>query len=240
MKTKSLTLIFMLSMSIVLSSLGIVRAETDKNKTFHTIHELINHGLNMVMDGSTLIMMNELGLDPTMAETSVEHGQAMIDEGKALIDKAIRGPVMVDMHVKEMGKSKMMEETHHLGELILKAVYSQNIMHPQSEDSVISKKLFIMNVEANHALMMASQGSNMVMIGQDSTDNDLSRFSIKHGQTMMLRARAILQDLLFSPLMKDLEKMDLTPEDQKVFQYTKDRLVTSVDIANILVRMEFE
>ena len=240
MRIKSLSIAFMLALSLILSFSASLKAETDKNKAFHRIHVMLNHGLNMVMDGSTLIMTK--GMVPESAEEvhTVEHGNAMIAEGKAFIDRALHGPVMVDMHVKKEMMGKMMDSTHRLGELILKAVFDQKVTVFSPDVSEVSQKLHIINLDASHALMMASQGSNMVMTGQDDASNDLSRYSIEHGKEMMLRARTILIELLHSTLMKDLEKKQLTPDDEKNFTYTKERLITSVDIASILVEMEFD
>ena len=84
-------------------------AEVDKNKDFHSIHMMLNNGLNMLLDGSSLIMMTEMDIDISFAKDPLEHGNLMITTGKKLIDRALKGPVMVDMHVQKMGLGPMME-----------------------------------------------------------------------------------------------------------------------------------
>lgn len=240
MALKSLGYVSILALCLFISFTGNLRAETDKNKDFHAIHMMLNHGLNMIMDGSSLIMMAEMDLDITVEKDPLVHGTAMIDNGKTLIDRALHGPVMVDMHMQGMEKSKVMELTHQLGGLMLKTVYAQDIMQPAMKGSEIAKKLHVLHLEANHALMMSAQGSNMVMIGQYDRSNDLNRFSFENGQKMMSAARTILFDLLNGNTMKDLENKDLTPAEAALFKNTKDQLLNSIDIANLLIQMEFE
>jgi hypothetical protein len=87
---------------------------------------------------------------------------------------------------------------------------------------------------------MAAQGSNMVMAGQADKSNDLNRYSIKLGKKMMLNARTILLSLLNSKIIKDMENKKLGPAEEALFKNTKELLINSVDIANILIRMEFD
>ena len=240
MASKSLGFIAVIALSLILSFPGSLLAGTHKNESFHDFHMMMNHGLNMILDGSSLIMMTEMDINITFAKDPLVHGNAMIATGKDLIDRAIRGPVMVEMHVKKKGDATIMDSTHQLGELMLKTAYTQEIMQPVKEASVIAKYLHVLHLEANHALMMACQGSNMVMISQADRTNDLQRYSFKQGHKMMLNARTILLSLLNGEALKDMESKKLNPEDKALLKYTKDHLINSIDIANILVRMEFE
>jgi hypothetical protein len=240
MPVKSLGLATVLALSLIFFCQGILQAETDKNKDFHSMHMLMNHGLTMILDGSSLSMMAELDIDTTVARDPLTHGKRMIDQGKALIDRALRGPVMVEKHMQGMSSSKMMELTHQLGELMLKTVYDQDIMQPAREGSEINKNLHVLHLEANHALIMSAQGSNMVMMGQVDTSNELNRYSIEQGRKMMAEARTILLDLLNGSILKELGKLKLTQEDEEMFKFTKEMLINNVDVANLLIQMELE
>jgi hypothetical protein len=80
----------------------------------------------------------------------------------------------------------------------------------------------------------------MVMIGQADRTNDLQNYSFEQGHKMMLNARTILLDLLNSAALKDMESRILNPEDKALLKYTKKHLINSLDIANLLLRMEFD
>ncbi len=240
MASYSLRFITVIALGLLVSFPGTLKAETDKNRDFHPIHMMLNNGLNMILDGSSLIMMTEMDIDISFAKDPQAHGNMMIATGRKLIDRALKGPVMVDMHVKKMGLGSMMEATHELGELMLKTAYTQKVMQPATELSDNANNLHIIHLETNHALMMACQGSNMFMIGQGDRSNDLVRYSFEQGREMMLTARTVLQDLLTSPQLKVLETSALSPEDLKLLAFTKDHLLNSIDIANLLVRMELD
>lgn len=240
MGLKSLSFLSALVLGLILSFPGMLQAETDKNKQLHTIHMMMNHGLTMILDGSSLIMMAEMDIDTTVVKDPLVHGNKMIAKGKSLIDRAIRGPVMVEKHMQETRTTKMMDLTHQLGELMLKTAYAHDIMQPAMKGSEVAINLHVLHLEASHALIMAAQGSNMVMIGQSGMNNDLTRFSIEQGRKMMSEARTILIDLLTGKTVKDLEKRKLSPADLAMFNHTKELLIVSVDIANLLFQMEFE
>ena len=240
MASFALRIIAAIVLVLLVSLPGTILAEVDKNKDFHAIHMMLNNGLNMILDGSSLIMMSEMDIDINFAKDPQAHGSLMIATGRNLIDRAIKGPVMVDMHVQKVGLGPMMEATHELGKLILKTAYTQEAMQPIRAHSDIAKKLHILHLEANHALMMACQGSNMFMIGQGDRSNDLIRYSFEQGREMMLTARNILHDLLASPQLKELENSKLSSEDAKLLAFTKDHLHNSLDIANLLIRMELD
>ena len=133
MASYSLRFITVIALGLLVSFPGTLKAETDKNRDFHPIHMMLNNGLNMILDGSSLIMMTEMDIDISFAKDPQAHGNMMIATGRKLIDRALKGPVMVDMHVKKMGLGSMMEATHELGELMLKTAYTQKVMQPATE-----------------------------------------------------------------------------------------------------------
>jgi hypothetical protein len=240
MSYKSIGVAVIVAFCLIFSFQGNLQAETDKNKEFHLIHRMMNHGMIQILDGSNLIMIAEMNIDTTVAKDPITHGKEMIAVGKNLIDRALHGPVMVDMHVKGIKNSQMLNATQKLGELMLRTVYAQETMQPAKESSEIVRNLHVLHLEANHTLLMAAQGSNMVMAGQADTTNDLNRYSIKMGKKMMLDARTILLDLLNNQIIKDMENKKLSPVEEAIFNNTKELLFNSVDIANILIRMEFD
>ena len=233
-------LVSVLALSMVLSFPNGLKAGTNQHEDFRDIHMIMNYGLTMILDGSSLIMMAEMDIDTAVEKDPLVHGNKMIDEGKALLNRALTGPVMVKKHMEGQDKTKKMTLTHQLGELMLKQAYSRDIMQPTGSKSDTVIKLHVMHLEEAHALIMAAQGANMVISGKGGTNNDLNRFSIEQGRRMMTDAKTILNNLLNGNTLKELEKEVLPPEEEKILKATKEQLINSIDIANLLIQMEYE
>lgn len=243
MSIRSLTFTTFLAFSLIIILSADLRAEYDKNKDYHSAHMMINYGLNLIADGSSMIMTTEMDIKKTITQEPVDYGNEMIALGKSFVEMALKGPHMVEKHVKKKDvESNMMSVTHKLGQLILQVEYSPEILEPDLlKDSETAHNLFIILLEANNALMMSAQGSNMVMTGQaDWSEKYLARFFIDQGRKMIGKAREVIFELLHGDVMKNIAKKELLPAEKELYEYTKQQLLHSLDINNLLYQMEFD
>ena len=243
MSIRSLTVTTFLAFSLIIILSADLRAEYDKNKDYHSSHMLINYGLNMIADGSSFIMATEIDMKTTLTQEPVDYGNEMIALGKSFVEMALKGPHMIEKHVQKKDvESDMMLATHKLGQLILQIEYSPGILKPDLlKNSETAHNLLVILLEANNALMMSSQGSNMVMTGQaDWSEKYLDRYFIDQGRKMIGKAREVIFDLLNGEVMKNLAKKELLPAEKELYEYTKQQLLHSLDINNLLYQMEFD
>ena len=243
MSIRSLTVTTFLAFSLIIILSADLRAEYDKNKDYHSSHMLINHGLNMIADGSSIIISTDIDIKTSITQEPVDYGNEMIALGKSFVERALKGPHMVEKHVKKKGDaSDMMLATHKLGNLILQIEYSPGILKPDLlKNSETAHNLLVIQLEANNALMMSSQGSNMVMTGQaDWSEKYLDRYFIDQGRKMIGKAREVIFDLLHGDVMKNIAKKELLPAEKELYEYTKQQLLHSLDINNLLYQMEFD
>jgi len=88
---------------------------------------------------------------------------------------------------------------------------------------------------------MSTQGSNMVMTGQaDWSEKYINRVFIDQGRDLVGNAREVIFGLLNGEEMKSFPKKELLPSEKKFYEYTRKQLLNSVDIIDLLYRMEFE
>ena len=243
MSIRSLTVTTFLAFSLIIILSADLRAEYDKNKDYHSSHMMINYGLNMIADGSSIIMATEMDMKTTITQEPVDYGNEMIALGKSFVERALKGPHMVEKHVQKKDvESDMMLATQKLGQLILQAEYSPGILEPDLlKNSESAHNLFIIQLEANNALMMSAQGSNMVMTGQaDWSEEYLGRFFIDQGRKMIGKGREVIFDLLHGDVIKNIAKKELLPAEKELYEYTKKQLLHSLDINNLLNQMEFD
>lgn len=243
MSIRSLTVTTFLAFSLIIIFSAELRADFDKNRDYHAAHTLMNYGLNMIADGSSMIISVDMDIKTSITQNPINYGKETIDLGKSFVERALKGPDMVEKHMQDKeNENKMMLTTHKLGQLMLKAAYSPDIFESNLlKNSEIAHNLLVIQLEANNALMMSAQGSNMIMTGQaDSSEKYLNRFFIDQGMTMIGNAREVVFDLLHGEEMKNFANKNLLPPEKELYEYTRKQLINSVDIINLLYQMEFE
>jgi hypothetical protein len=90
----------------------------------HHMHMMINHALQMAADGANLIMLGQMGMAGDVDKLSVDHGKAMMNDGKSMVTDMMESKEMKDMHAKGMTpeKSPMMGMSHKHAEAAMKVI----------------------------------------------------------------------------------------------------------------------
>jgi hypothetical protein len=196
---------------IGLSSL--VYAEEMKHKhgssasmEMHHMHMLMTHGLAMVVEGSSMVMLAEMKMAPSVDPMTLEHGRNMIKSGKEVIEHALSGPEMKGLHKAGHGDDPLMKYTHELGEAMMKVVDMLEKMSMEGPMEADMMTMHHMHIMINHALRMAAEGSNMVMLGQMGMAKEVDKHSIEHGNMMMKDARALLTEVLEGKAMMEMHE----------------------------------
>jgi hypothetical protein len=79
-----------------------------------------------------------------------------------------------------------------------------------------------MHMMLNHAVVMAAEGSELVMLGQMNMAKGVDEISIKHGQMMIEDAEKIAREILGGKVMKDLHQHGHGPESSADMVYTHE------------------
>ena len=183
----------------------------DASMDMHHLHMLMNHGLEMVAEGSNMVMLAEMKMTPSIDPMTLEHGHHMIMAGKEVIEHAMKGPEMQALHKGGHGDDPLMKDTHELGNAIMAVadLLDKMSMEGMTDDMMTMHHMHIM---INHALEMAAQGSNMVMVGQMGMSNS-DKYSIEHGKMMLSDARAVLTEVMTGKAMMDMHAKGVTGDN---------------------------
>ena len=182
----------------------------DASMGMHHMHMLMNHGLEMVAEGSNLVMLAKMNMTAALDPMTLEHGQNMIKDGKEVIEHVLKGPEMQAMHKGGHGDDPLMKYTHELGNAELAVVdllENMNMEGPMSDDMMTMHHMHIM---INHALEMAAQGSNMVMLGQMGMSKDIDKYSVEHGKMMLSNASSLLKEVMEGKAMTGMHEKGVT------------------------------
>ena len=197
-------------LSIGLFGTAYAKHDMDASMDMHHLHTLMNHGLEMVAEGSNMVMLAEMKMTASVDPMTLEHGRHMIKSGKEVIEHALKGPEMQAMHKAGHGDAPLMKYTHELGNAIMDVanlLEKMSMEGPMTEDMMAMHHMHIM---INHALEMAAQGSNMVMLGQMGMSKDIDKYSMEHGKMMLADARAMLTEVMTGKAMTGMHEKGVT------------------------------
>jgi len=202
----------------------------------HHFHMLMNHGLSMVAEGSDMAMIAEMKMAPGVDEKSLQHGQHMIKEGKDLITRALNGPEMTAM-MKKHAKDPLMDYTHQLGEAMLKVADILEKMSMEDMSSPDTMAMHHMHMMINHALEMAADGANLIMLGQMGMAGDVDKLSIEHGKAMLNDAKSMVNDMMGSKEMMDMHAKGMTPEKSPMMGMSHKQAEAAMKVIDLLSKM---
>jgi len=183
---------------------------SDASMQMHHLHMLMNHGLEMVVAGSNLVMLADMKMAPSLDPMTAEHGRAMIKSGREIIEHALKGPEMQAMHKAGHGDAPLMKYTHELANAELSVVDLLEKMNMEGTMTADMMAMHHMHIIMNHALEMAAQGSNMVMLGQMGMAGEIDKYSMDHGKMMLSQAKSMISDVMGGKAMMDMHQKGVT------------------------------
>jgi hypothetical protein len=204
----------------------------------HHQHLMLNHALGMALEGHNLVMLANMGMANEVDKMSVEHGNMMIKNGTELFNEIMSGKTMMGMH--EMGKDPMkdpaMAYTHKLAEKQLIVMDLLNKM-PKMETGT-GMTIHHQHIMLNHALKMALEGSNSIMLGQMDMAKGVDEISIEHGKMMLKNAKNLFNDIMSGEGMMTMHKEGTTPDSNELMKYTHQLAEAELQVLTLLDEME--
>ena len=206
MFNKMMVIVVILSFAMVGAAAAEEMNHMHKGKAameMHHFHMLMDHGLSMITEGSNMAMLAQMKMAPGEDAKMLHHGHHMMKEGKELIIRALNGPEMTAM-MKNHAKDPLMDYTHQLGESMLKVA---DILEKMSMEDMSNPKMMSMHhmhMMVNHALQMAADGANLIMLGEMGMAGSVDKLSVEHGKEMMKDAKTMVDDMMNGKEMKEM------------------------------------
>ena len=236
---KSLVLLIAV-MLLTAAPAGAMEHESDDHSMMmHHQHMLMNHGLTMVLDGSNLVMLGAMKMSGSLDPLAEEHGKSMMAKGKSMIESALSGPQMMEMHKAGKGPmdDPMMKSTHDLGEAILKMVSFEEKMSSGGDMEGHSMDMHHMHTLINHGLGMALDGADMAMMGGMKMAGQIDKPTSQHGGKMIENGKALIGKVMDSQAMKEMHGKGMDPGKDPMMKQTHDMVETAYKIIDLLEKM---
>jgi hypothetical protein len=234
--------ILILALILSIGMFGVANAKGMKHKghadmEMHHIHMLMDHGLEMVTEGSNLAMIAQMKMAPGMDKMTLDHGQHMIKVGKELITRCLSGPEMMAM-MKKHGKDPLMDYTHQLGEAMLKVADMLEKMSMEDMSAPDMMEMHHMHIMINHAIQMAAQGANLVMLGKMGMAGDIDKLTIDHGKEMLGDGKSMVSDMMGSKEMTEMmHEKGMTVEKSPMMAMTHQLAEAATKVIDLLSNM---
>jgi hypothetical protein len=222
-----------------ISQAGMKGHEGAAEMKMHHIHIVMNHGLGMVTEGSSLIMLGEMNMASGIDALTLDHGKQMIKNGKGVVQRALSGDEMMGMHKEGQGpdKNPAMKDTHDLGEAILKYTGLVEGMKMGSMSGDAMMEMHHQHIMINHALEMAAEGSNLVMLGDMKMAGTVDDYTVEHGKMMIKNAKTLLGEITSGKGMTDMHKKGHSPNDDPMMKNTHDLIESALKIIDLYEKM---
>jgi hypothetical protein len=204
----------------------------------HHQHIMLNHALGMVVEGSNMTMFGQMGIAKGIDDVSVDHGMMMMKNGRSLWNELMSGQTMTKMH--GMGTSPtddpMMAHTHKLAEAQVKVM---DLLSKMSSSSMKGHGMAMhhQHIMLNHALKMAVEGSNMLMLGQMGMAKGIDDISVDHGKMMMKHAKTLFNETMSGEAMMEMHGGGVSPEADEHMAETHKLAEAILKVMNMLKMM---
>lgn len=172
----------------------------------HHMHIMMDHGLSMVTEGSNLVMLADMKMAPSLDKLTMDHGRHMIANGKEMIENMMSGHEMKSMHKTGHGDDPLMKYTHELGAAMRGYVDIVENMGMEGEMSGDMMEMHHMHLLINHAVNMAAEGANLVMLGQMGMAKGIDKDSVEHGKMMLSDAGKLLNEVMKGKAMTEMHE----------------------------------
>lgn len=204
--------------------------------TMHHQHQTMNHALGMVLDGSNLVMLGQMGMTPEIDSFTVNHGNMMMNNGSDLWNQMMSGDVMMKMH--KAGTTPQddpsMKYTHKLGEAQLKVI---TLLKKHAEMKQHTMTMHHQHMLMNHALNMALEGSDLAMTGEMGMAPGVDEVSVAHGKKMRKAAWDMLNEVLSGDAMMKMHEKGMKPTSHKGMEFTHELGSAIMQVMTLLDKM---
>jgi|GEM_PF-658472 len=205
----------------------------------HHMHIMMDHGLSMVTEGSSLVMLADMKMAPSLDQLTMDHGRHMIADGKELIEHMMTGNEMKSMHKTGHGPADdpLMKYTHELGAAMRGYVDIVENMGMEGDMSGDMMTMHHMHILINHAVDMAAEGANLVMLGRMGMANGIDKESVEHGKMMLSDADKLLKELMEGKAMTDMMQQKGVTMDNAMMAYTHKLGAAARTLVDLLSNM---
>ena len=213
-----------------------LRQADDDSLKIHRLHLLMNQGLIMFLDGIDLKMVANMNMSTAFDAESEKYASLSMEKGRKAIELALRGEQNEILVEQGFGDHPLMKTARELGETMLDLLA---LLEKMKIDQMTSETMEIhhMHLLLNRGLENVAQGSNMIMVTLLSSIPQIDQYLENQGWIMVKEGTTLIAEVTQSEPYKRLQKKEGSSSKDSLFAQTKQCADLSLQIADILSRM---
>ena len=172
---------------------------------------LVNQAYQMALEGSSLVMLHQMGRGGVFGEMIEKRGWTMIDQGERTISQAISGEEIKKL-TDGKGSNPLLTTIKENANQALAAVkVIRTYLNSEMAEPELSRMHSLFTL-LNHGMKMATDGANMIMLGRSGETGGAKDTLQKHGRAMMRDGRVFIIRLSDNKTMLTLHSSGMTIE----------------------------
>lgn len=203
----------------------------------YSLQILVTQAYQMVLEGSSLVMLDQMDKGGIFGGMIARRGWTMIDQGPRVISEAMSGDEISQLIRDGRGEDPLLSTVRKNAAEMLKAVDEIKSYLRTKVDEPGRSKIHSLVTLLNHGMKMATDGANMIMLGRTGEPGGARETLQKHGRTMMRDGRVLIIRLSDNDTMKELHQAGYTIKQSPAMASLHSFIERSLRIINQLARM---
>jgi hypothetical protein len=206
----------------------------------HQQHMMLNQALVGALEGSNVVMLGQMGMSLGIDDISLETGKKQLMNAHQTWNELMSGQIMSKMHAPGMtpAEAGLMRYSHRLAKAQLKVMdvlYDMDALpHTyKAHDMTMHHEHILLN----HALKLALEGSNLIMLGHMGMAKGIDNISVNYGKMMMRQALSVFNEVISGQTLTDMLEEGVTPENDPLMAYTYKLAEAQLTVVNMLSDM---
>jgi len=203
----------------------------------YSLQILINQAYQMVLEGSSLVILAQMGKGGVFEGVIDKRGWSMINQGERNISDAVNGEEIKQLIREGKGSDALLAKVKENTTQILEAVAGiRTYLNTGTKEPQLSQMHSLVTL-LNHGMKMATDGANMIMLGRTGEPGGARNTLQRHGRAMMQDSRVLIIRLSDNDTMKELHKEGYTIKRSPAMASIHKSIELSLRIIDRLARL---
>jgi hypothetical protein len=203
----------------------------------YSLQILVNQAYQMVLEGASLVMLDQMGKGGVFEGVIETRGWSMIDLGERIISDAVSGKEIQQLVSEGKGDDPLLSTVKENAVYIMEAVAGIRTYLKTNPTEPQLSQMHSLSTLLNHGMKMATDGANMIMLGRSGEPGGAKTTLQKHGRVMMRDGRVLIIRLSDNSTMKELHEAGYTIKQSPAMDALHNSIKQALRIIDRLARM---
>jgi len=232
----SLSLLLFLVTSIVPTTVSAASRRGADVQIF-SLQILVNQAYQMVLEGASLVMLNQMDKGGVFGGAIDKRGRTMIEQGERIISETLNSKEIKQLDGEGKGSDPLLSTVRENANQLLKAVAEIRTYLGSNMTEPELSQMHSLYTLLNHGMKMATDGANLIMLGRTGEPGGAKDTLQRHGRVMMRDARVLIIRLSDNKTMLKLHSSGITSDKNPAMASLHRSITLSLRLIDRLARI---